>query len=152
MNQPVKKTYKRKLRNYLIDPKYQLKYSFWLSFTGFMLVLLNSALFYYYIRENYELLVELSPMTNDAKAQLYRELNEIVLRLTLISVSFLTVVSALGIIMSHRTAGPLYHFRRVFELIKKGDRAARVRLRPTDDFQEVAKSFNEMMDSMGATK
>lgn len=138
----------RKFSNFLINPKYQLKYIFWLSATGLSLVALYSVIFYTYIRENYEILVELSPMDDTSKQQLYRELTHVILLLGGISFIFIVLVSIAGVIVSHRTAGPLYHFKRVFNEIKSGKKDARVRLRPNDDFQDVAASFNEMIESV----
>lgn len=138
----------RKLKNILINPSYQIRYVFWLSLTGLSLIALNASIFYFKMKENYEVLVDLSPMTDDSKKQLYTELNHVVITLVISSIIFLLVVSIFGLIFSHRTAGPLYHFKRVFSEIKKGNRKARVKLRPNDDFSDVANEFNEMMDSL----
>lgn len=138
----------RKFRNILINPRYQLKYVFWLSASGLALTLLYSAIFYFFTRENYTILVDMSPMDAAAKDQLHRELGQIVVMMGVISLGFLSVVCALGVWMSHRTAGPLFHFKRVFAAIQSGDTSARIRLRPGDDFQDVAGAFNAMMDSM----
>lgn len=148
LNGSAKSKFKRRLRNILINPGYQLKYLFWLTFTGMSLVTINAYFFYYSTKENYDILVDLSPMTSEAKAQLYYELHWTIFRLAGFSLLFLACVGVVGLILSHRTAGPLYHFKRVFSDIKKGNRAARVRLRPKDDFQDVAQEFNEMMDSL----
>ena len=142
----------RKLSNYLVNPRYQLKYIFWLGLTGVSLVALYSVLFYSYMRENYDILVELSPMDDASKQQLYRELNHVILLLGGISLVFLALVAIGGVALSHRTAGPLYHFKRVFNDLKAGKLESRVRLRPKDDFQDVASAFNEMIESVLAKK
>ena len=144
----VNKSYKRKLSNIFINPKYQMRYIFWLTGTGFTLVFANTLVFYWYVKENYQFLVEMSPMTDEAKAQLFKELSNILVILSLTSALFLLFVAFVGLIYSHRTAGPLYHFQRVFQEIKNGNRSARIRLRPNDDFKEVANTFNEMMDKI----
>ncbi|MEO5971136.1 MAG: methyl-accepting chemotaxis protein [Bdellovibrionia bacterium] len=136
----------RKWRNILIDPGYQSRYLFWLSFTSLSLIFLYGGLTYHYISENYSILVDLSPMTDEAKIQLYKELREIIFKISGISFIFLIVTTFLGLIQSHRTAGALFHFRKVFEAIRDGNRERRIRLRPKDEFQAAAKSFNEMMD------
>jgi methyl-accepting chemotaxis protein len=138
----------RSLKNLLINPAYQFKYVLWVSLTGLILIVSNAAIFYKYIRENYTLLVDLSPMDDASKAQLYQELNEILIKLGLVSVGFIFIAAILGIKLSHATAGPLYHFKRVFTEIKSGNINSRVRLRPGDDFKDVANAFNEMMDSI----
>ena len=138
--------FNRSIKNIMINPAYQMRYIGWLTGTGLTLVLMNSLTFYLFTKENYSLLVDLGPMTDEAKQQLYSELGQIIMYLVLGSTIFLILVTLVGLIFSHRTAGPLYHFKRVFSEIKNGNPKARVRLRPTDDFQEVADTFNEMMD------
>ena len=69
----------RKIKNFLINPKYQLKYMLWVSATGTTLITLNASIFYYFIRENYKILIDLSPMEDDIKAQLYQELYQVLL-------------------------------------------------------------------------
>ncbi len=140
--------HKRHLKNFLINPRYQLRYIIWLTTTGLFLVLINGVIAYSYIKENYITLVDLSPMTDEAKLQMYEELRHLILALSLTSLAFLMIVSLLGIVLSHRTAGPLYHFKRVFDEVKKGKHQQRVKLRPGDEFQDVAKSFNDMMESL----
>ena len=139
---------KRKFKNFLLNPSYQLKYVLWLTGTGLCLVTLNAAVFYTYTKENYDFLVQMSPMTDEAKALLYHELHSIILTLLGISLLFCLLMGILGIVISHRTAGPLFHFKRVFNEIKKGNVNQRVRLRPKDDFKDVAQAFNEMMDQL----
>ena len=142
----------RSIKNLLINPAYQLKYVFWVSTAGVTLIVANALIFYYYIRENYSILVELSPMDDAAKSQLYSELNEIIIKLGIFGLVFVLITAFIGIKMSHRTAGPMYHFKRIFGDIKNGKIEARVRLRPDDDFKDVANAFNEMMDTVAAKK
>jgi len=139
---------KREIKNFIINPGYQLRYIFWLTSSGFALVLLNAAIAYSYIRENYMTLVELSPMTEVARAQMFAELRQLILALSLTSLGFLFLITILGVILSHRTAGPLYHFARVFNEIRSGKHQTRVKFRPNDEFHDVADEFNQMMDSL----
>ena len=136
----------RKIRNFLINSKFQLKYVFWTTSTGTVLILISSSVFYTYIRENYKILVDMSPMEDEAKVQLYKELHHILFWLGGFSLVFILVVGFLGIIVSHRTAGPMYHFKKVFMAIQSGDIQARVHLRPHDEFQDVAAECNKMID------
>ncbi len=140
---------RRQLKNFLINPKYQLKYVFWLAMTGFVLFGFYALNLYFHIKENYSILVELSPMTAEAKTQLYTELDALIMKLGAGSVAFIIGVAIIGMIMSHRTAGPMFQFKRVFDEIKNGKHDTRIRLRPNDDFQEVGQAFNEMMDKVG---
>ncbi len=138
----------RKLRNIIINPQYQFRYIAWVSLTGVFLLILNSSVFYYYIKQNYKILVDLSPMEDEVKIQLYRELHQIVLYLGLFSFTFILICSAFATLLSHRTAGALFHFKRIFLEIQKGNLNARIHIRPKDDFQDVAKEFNKMVDTL----
>lgn len=138
----------RFLRNFLINPRFQIRIGIWLLTSGFLLATSYSIIFYAYIRENYKILVELSPMTEESKILLIEELHQIIGLMSIASVAFLIIMAILSIVMTHRSAGPIYHFQRVFREIQSGKTKTRVTLRPKDDFQEVAKSFNDMMDSL----
>lgn len=144
----MQKKYQRSIKNLIINPSYQFRYIFWLTSSGLALVAVNSIIAFSYIKENYVTLVELGPMTDEAKSQMYLELRHLMIALGITSLAFIGVVGALGIFLSHRTAGPLYHFKRVFDEIQRGRTQQRVRLRPGDEFHEVAESFNQMMDSL----
>ena len=143
---------RRKWKSLLINPRYQLKYIFWTTVSGLFLVSVNAFVFYYYLQENYKILVELSPMEDIVKSQLYHELHEIIIILSCFGVLFTLVTALIGIFFSHRTAGPLYHFKRVFREISKGDASARVKLRPKDEFRDVAEEFNRMLDKLMSKK
>lgn len=139
---------RRKVRNLLLNPRFQGKYVLLVGGAALLVSIVYAGIFYSYIKENYAILVELSPMTDAAKAQLYSELRQIVLLLGAGSLVFVSVVSWLALFFTHRSAGPLYQFKKVFEDIRSGKVDARIHLRPWDDFQEVADSFNEMMESL----
>src|SRR5690606_26143920 len=66
MNQAKGKSNRRKLGNLLINPRFQLKYVFWIAGTGAALSAFNAIVFYRYVKENYDTLVQLAPMTDEA--------------------------------------------------------------------------------------
>ncbi|MBL6990100.1 MAG: methyl-accepting chemotaxis protein [Bacteriovoracaceae bacterium] len=142
----------RKLKNYLINPRYQLKYVFWLGFGGLTLSVLNGLVAFYYIRENYTVLIDLADMTQEVKDLLYGELRMIAYKLLAFTFGFLIVVTIWGIMVSHRTAGLLYKMKVVFNDIKDGDTKLRLHPRKNDEFKDVAVSFNEMMDQIVGPK
>lgn len=143
---------RRKLKNLLINPPYQLKYVSLLFSSAFILTAINVGIIYNYVKENYTFLVDLSPMTDEAKKQLYLELQQLIWILGGSSTFFLIFIIILGLFLSHRTAGPLYHFKRVFDEIASGHQERRVNLRPKDEFLDVAKSFNQMMERLTSKK
>ncbi len=143
---------RRRLKNFLINPRVQLRYAALAAGSGLVLSLAHTAVFYSFVRENYETLVELSPMTAAVRQQLYRELGQIITYLSLASLSFIVLTALAAVVASHRAVGPLYHFKQVFDDVRKGKFKTRIRLRPGDDFQDVAESFNLMLDRLERLK
>lgn len=140
--------HKRLIKNYWLNSRFQRKYIFWISFSGLALIGANTAVFFFFTRQNYNLLVALSPMTDEAKVQLFSELSTIVAYLVGSDLLFLAITGVIGVLFSHRVAGTMYHFKRIFEENKTGKMTARIHLRPKDDFKDVAFEFNDMMDSI----
>lgn len=108
--------------------------------------------FYLHIKENYDTLVTLSPVSDEIKAELYRELNQIVFYLAGVSILFLLSVGLIGLVYSHRVAGPLFKIKRVCKDICDGNTSARIKLRPNDAFRDVAEQLNLLIDILQKKK
>ena len=54
----------------------------------------------------------------------------------------------LGVYLSHKIAGPLYHFEQKLKAITQGDLSSFVELRKGDQLQDFETSFNEMIKSI----
>ncbi len=55
-----------------------------------------------------------------------------------------------SVLVSHRIAGPLYQFRRLFGELREGRRRVRATLRKRDYLRKEATAFNEMVVSLEA--
>lgn len=140
---------KRKIKNILINKKFQLKYILWLVIPTLIVTFSYSYLFYYFISENYQVLVDLNPvMSDEVKGILYQELNQLFYLIFAISILFTFFIIVIALVNSNKTAGPLYRLKKEFDKIKKGNFSSKMKLRPNDDFQDVAQSFNDMIDSI----
>ena len=62
----------------------------------------------------------------------------------------LALLALHSVIVSHRIAGPLYRFRRVFEAVAAGDLSVRARLRKHDYLMPEADALNEMLEALAA--
>ena len=62
----------------------------------------------------------------------------------------LALLALHSVIVSHRIAGPLYRFRRVFEAVTAGDLSVRARLRKHDYLGREADALNEMLEALAA--
>ncbi len=60
------------------------------------------------------------------------------------------IVVLLGLLISHRIAGPVYRVRKSMEEVARGNVNIRVKLRDGDKFTGLADAFNKMMDSLAA--
>lgn len=58
---------------------------------------------------------------------------------------FIPIMVIIGIIVSHRIAGPLFQIERVLKSIGEGDLTSRVSLRHKDELKDLAMSINKMV-------
>lgn len=137
---------RRKLRNFWINNQYQGRYVLSLIGSSLLALILFAAVFFFFTKENYEVLVELSPMTPEVYNELQSELVSIAFYIGLTGIFFLILVSIIGVVFSHRAAGPLFNIQSVCKRIQNGDLNARIKLRPSDDFQDVAMHLNAALD------
>ena len=80
--------------------------------------------------------------------RVYEEGPKLLYPLIIKSTIFFALLAIISALLSHRIAGPVYHFERICREIKKGDKQARVRLRKGDAFADLAEEFNTMLDSI----
>ena len=58
------------------------------------------------------------------------------------------VIFAAGIFVSHRIAGPMYHFEKSARAIRDGDLSVNFNTRKTDEMKDAALSLEEMVESL----
>lgn len=138
----------RKLSNILINHKFQIKYLSWHFFLAAFISITYAAIFYFYTKENYDLLINLSDLTDEAKNQLNQELFHIILILGLISLLFLASIVLLSLFFSHRIAGPIHQVKVACDKIAHGHKNVRLKFRTRDDFKDLETSFNKMLDEI----
>lgn len=142
--------YKRSVRNFLLDRRFQLKYTLFIVLSGGLLFGTMEGLFYDEVRQNSELAV-LDP-GDEFSAGLREELAAEDRKVLLILVSFwLALVAALfvvGITATHRIVGPLYVMDRYIRRIRDGHAVYPRPLRQGDEFQTLYQHVNEMAESL----
>ncbi len=136
----------RSIRNFLISPSYQFRFIFWAVFACLCLIFYFTAILYSSIRQYHlAIMTDLPPaMSTDLEIRY----SAIIARLSAGSLTILVICVVVGVVISHKTAGPLYQLRNVFDKVLSGDLAARVKFRKEDEFPELAESFNAMMDEV----
>ncbi len=143
---------KRRLKNYLINKEYQLKYVYWLLITSLFGIGLVFGVILYNMKGNYDFLITLGKTNGVLLSQLRVLFLSLVEKFIIVGFFYLLIIFILGIYLSHRTAGPMFRFKKVFDEIANGNANARIQYRPKDDFKDVADSFNRMMDQFQKNK
>ncbi len=66
---------------------------------------------------------------------------------TVIIVTVIVAMAAVAVtlFMSHKIAGPLYRFKKIMEALSEGDFLNHVKIRKSDQLQDLAKIFDEMI-------
>jgi methyl-accepting chemotaxis protein len=141
---------RRTLRGMLIKPREQIKYSFMFMGGGMLILTLFIGVVIYSLNRTmlsleaaYGLDAEISQVIRSA----FTSTLTVALLLSAVLAGFAFL---LGIQMSHRIYGPLVPLQRQIGEIKKGNYAARVKLRKHDELVELQDSLNDLAESLGA--
>jgi nitrogen fixation/metabolism regulation signal transduction histidine kinase len=138
----------RRSRNVLIMPDFQGRMILFVLLTGFVCMALNGYLYYQYVVDSYDFILNYSSLPEDLKEQRYSDLLVFGTSLSVATLVATFAVAIWALFATHRAAGSVYHLKRVIDEIKAGNFDARVRLREKDEFQDVARAFNELMDRL----
>ena len=140
--------FKRSLVNIVQDRDFQWKQVMWTLQIGLGLSVIFAVVFYTFGHEIYLQLRD-PALRHTIDADEFRYRFETALWVGgIMSAVFVAGCAVASVFYSHRAAGAVTHFRRVFSLVSSGEREARVRLRKRDHFQQAAIEFNTMLDAM----
>lgn len=115
---------------------------------GFLCIALNAALFYAYAMESFNLVLRHSTLEPALIAERKQEMLGIASALGILSVMLVFVVAIWTLYITHRVAGPIYHLQKVIDQIRDGQSDQRLTLRAKDEFHELARSFNKLVDEL----
>ena len=146
----------RKVKNYLLDRRFQLKY------TGMVLAITVSVagvlgyLVYDFSKgqtEAFTAQLAAQPDLDDetaadleqfAKAEDRKIRNAIVAGVIVLTIA----LGLTGILVTHRVVGPAYRMKRLFEHVGEGHLTVTTGIRKGDELQDLYKSFAEMIESL----
>ncbi len=135
--------YKRK--TYLINPKFQIKFS--LFFCG--LILISSLIYPITIYDLLTSFIEFAAKSStSASAQLTDKRSGLLVILGLWQLGFLLIVFIICIFFSHKIAGPMYKLQKFLKEKRNGTGHDKLYFRKGDYFQEVADDINEVFDQI----
>ena len=133
--------YKRTI--YLVNPKFQIKFSFFVT----SLVFICSLIYPIVIYETYNRLI--AQTSNAELAQsLIDSKSDILQLLILFQLIFVALVFVICIFQSHKIAGPLYKLRKHFGLLQEGESQEKLSFRKGDHFRELAEDYNLAVDAI----
>ena len=92
--------------------------------------------------------VELQTAALDIMESLEEDLKNFAFTLLMLSLLAFCGLAYYLLVITHRAAGAAYHIHRVIKEIQNGKLTSRVHLREKDEYQELAESFNALMDQM----
>ena len=149
--QPLK--YKRRLRNYLLDTKLQLKYTGAIVVVG---ALLTGVLGYkmYQATRDTSRVIEVTALADPATASLLQDQfaandRTVLWGIVAFGVLLSILVTGMGILITHKVAGPLFKISTMFARIRDGRIGPPIRdLRRGDELVEFHNAFREMHEAL----
>lgn len=127
-------------KSYWINPRFQIKYCLTLMAFGFGLVVIAGTYSYTYL---FVTITELRGPNTILQDQF---LKPYLITLAIISLTFSATLFVVGLILSHRAAGPLYAFDRFLNDYMAGKKP-KLKLRTGDDFQHLEKMAQKLSNT-----
>lgn len=132
-------------KQYWVNMSFQLKYCFMLMAVGLSLTLICLVFSYTYMR------VTIQELVGNNAFLLNKFLVPYVITFIIICVAFCAILFAVGRLISHRIAGPLYAFERFLNGALEGTAPAKLKLRSGDEFkhlEELAEQVNTRLQQI----
>jgi len=140
---------RRSSKNYFPEPKFQFRFLRFLVFGCLVQIGVTCGILYYFVGQNYQILVQYAGLDTTVQNILYHELRLLISLVAGTFVVYLAGVTMLGLMFSHRIAGAIYAMKRTIKAISEG-RDAKLTLRAGDEFQDLTDSFNQMVSQLKA--
>ena len=146
----------RRLKNYLLDRRFQLKYTGMVLLVTVAVAGVLGYLVYDFSRGQTEALTAHIAAQPDLDAATAADLERFAqqedrkIRNAIVGgVALLTLALGLtGILVTHRVVGPAYRMKRLFEHVGEGHLRVTTGIRKGDELQDLYRSFAQMVDSL----
>lgn len=153
---PDKPRYKRKLTNYLLDPKLQLRYVVIITLLSALIAGALGALIFDQQRQSTQSIAadlallmpdqDVANITGDYE----QEDRQLVYKMAIAGAGLVIVLSLFLLVMTHRVAGPLYKTSLYFHKMADGRLGKVTPLRSGDMLQDFFSNFKDMHDAVRA--
>jgi nitrogen fixation/metabolism regulation signal transduction histidine kinase len=138
----------RSMKNILLRPEFQLKYSFY--FVGMTLVTMG-AVFLLFLLSLQDMISTLSTVYRiepDVIEAIQQSLKTAGVTTITVTVIFAAIAVSIGIVLTHRLVGPMVPIVRLIQQLKNGEYGVQGRLRNRDDFHEVMHELNSLSEKL----
>lgn len=139
---------KRSKKSILLDGGFQGRVVSIIVLAGFLCIGVTAYLCYAYVVDSYDFILRRSSLPQELIDERYRDLFTFLVSMSLVNLLIIVVIAIWALFITHRAAGSVYHMKRVIDEITSGNARERVHLREKDEFQDLARSFNAMMDEL----
>ena len=151
---------KRRLRNYLLDTRFQLKYTAMVVVVTVIVASVLGYIAYQYSKGQTESLTltmatqpDLDPASMQEIEDFARAEDTKVLLSIIAGISILALVLAFtGIIVTHKVVGPAYKMKRLLRDVGDGHWRIQGKLRKGDELQDLFIAFEYMVNQLRATQ
>ena len=136
----------------LINPRFQFQFMAWMGGLAILVVLVMQAAHAWFF---YNLRAQAAMAGLPADHVFYRFIQDRQLEMSVITgITFfvvLTLVSVIGIVLSHKIAGPMYRLKKHFDEIAETGKPRPFNFREGDYFQEIPEAYNQQFKEQEAT-
>ncbi len=149
---------KRKLRNYLLDSRFQLKYTGMVVVVTVIVAAALGYVAYGYSRDQtrmYTASIAMQPdlapgVANDLEGYAHAQDRKVMMSIIGGILVLALALGLTGIIVTHKVVGPAYKLRRLLGDVADGRLAVEGRLRKGDELQDVFIAFQNMVEHLRA--
>jgi hypothetical protein len=136
--------HQRSMRNILLRPEFQLKYSFY--FVGMTLITMGGVflLFLLSLEDMIATLAVVYRIEPEVIGAIQDSLRTATFTTIVVGALFGLISVSLGIILTHRLIGPMVPIRRLIQQLSEGQYGIQGRLRNKDDYQDVMNDLNRL--------
>jgi methyl-accepting chemotaxis protein len=131
---------------YLINPAFQMRFVAFSIISSLIVIILVAGMQYYFFNHYQNLGIQNGIPSDHIFFEFLREQrNFITVALSILAVIITLVQVTLGILFSHRVAGPIYRMNQHMQGITSGEEPSTFKVRDGDYFQELVDNFNSMI-------
>lgn len=147
---------KRRLRNYLLDTRFQLKYTGMVVFVTLVVATILGKVAYDQSHAQTEMMtinLAMAGETADFIEQTAREADQQLLLMIVGGIAILVLsLGITGIVVTHRVVGPAFKMKSLFRHVADGHLKLYGRLREGDELQDVFLEFERMIEKLRANQ